>query len=217
VREREPAPVREREPAPVREREPERAREREPAPVREREPAPVREREPAPVREREPAAVRAREPEQGGDRPVDRAPVRELKRTRDRDRGEPRGREPFRYSIERIDRAERAERVEPDADTNPGKATDTGDDAAERDAPRAEGLSEIFVNVGRRDGATPADFHAVLEAGGLSRDATDYVNVRHRHAFVGTRKELLERVLQTLNGATIAGRTVAAEIARPRP
>jgi len=202
-------PVREREPAPVREREPERAREREPAPVREREPERAREREPAPVRERE--------PEQGGDRPVERAPVRELKRTRDRDRGEPRGREPFRYSIERIDRAERVERVEPDADTNPGKATDTSDDAAERDAPRAEGLSEIFVNVGRRDGATPADFHAVLEAGGLSRDSTDYVNVRHRHAFVGTRKELLERVLQTLNGATIAGRTVAAEIARPRP
>ena len=186
-------------------------------PVREREPAPVREREPERAREREPAPVREREPEQGGDRPVERAPVRELKRTRDRDRGEPRGREPFRYSIERIDRAERVERVEPDADTNPGKATDTSDDAAERDAPRAEGLSEIFVNVGRRDGATPADFHAVLEAGGLSRDSTDYVNVRHRHAFVGTRKELLERVLQTLNGATIAGRTVAAEIARPRP
>ena len=178
---------------------------------------PVREREPERAREREPAPVREREPEQGGDRPVERAPVRELKRTRDRDRGEPRGREPFRYSIERIDRAERVERVEPDADTNPGKATDTSDDAAERDAPRAEGLSEIFVNVGRRDGATPADFHAVLEAGGLSRDSTDYVNVRHRHAFVGTRKELLERVLQTLNGATIAGRTVAAEIARPRP
>ena len=176
---------------------------------------PVREREPERAREREPAPVREREPEQGGDRPVERAPVRELKRTRDR--GEPRGREPFRYSIERIDRAERVERVEPDADTNPGKETDTSDDAAERDAPRAEGLSEIFVNVGRRDGATPADFHAVLEAGGLSRDSTDYVNVRHRHAFVGTRKELLERVLQTLNGATIAGRTVAAEIARPRP
>ncbi|MCK6534838.1 MAG: DEAD/DEAH box helicase [Polyangiaceae bacterium] len=207
VREREPAPMREREPAPMREREPERAREREPAPMREREPERAREREPAPMRERE--------PEQGGDRPVERAPARELKRTRDR--GESRGREPFRYSIERIDRAERVERIEPDADTNPGKATDTGYDAAEREAPRAEGLSEIFVNVGRRDGATPADFHAVLEAGGLSRDATDYVNVRHRHAFVGTRKELLERVLQTLNGATIAGRTVAAEIARPRP
>lgn len=77
-------------------------------------------------------------------------------------------------------------------------------------------LSEIYVNVGRRDGATPADFHAILDARGLDRSSTDYVRVRHRHSFVGTRKELLERVLQALDGATIAGKQAAAEIARPR-
>ncbi len=102
------------------------------------------------------------------------------------------------------------------SDTDPGRAADTAGNATDDGVQRDEGLSEIFVNVGRRDGATPADFHAVLEGGGLPTDATDYVRVRHRHAFVGTRKELLERVLQVLNGATIAGRTAAAEIARPR-
>lgn len=149
--------------------------------------------------------------ERGRDRDRDRD--RDRGRDRDRDRDRERGREPFRYSVERIDRVER---VEP-GPSEPAEEADTGAaGAAEAELGSDEGLSEIYVNVGRRDGATPADFHAVLDAGGLPPDATDYVRVRHRHAFVGTRKELLERVLQALNGATIAGRTAAAEIARPR-
>lgn len=147
--------------------------------------------------------------ERGRDRDRDR----DRGRDRDRDRDRERGREPFRYSVERIDRVER---VEP-GPSEPAEEADTGAaGAAEAELGSDEGVSEIYVNVGRRDGATPADFHAVLDAGGLPPDATDYVRVRHRHAFVGTRKELLERVLQALNGATIAGRTAAAEIARPR-
>lgn len=137
-------------------------------------------------------------------------------RTRDRDRDRDRDldHEPFRYSVEPAEPAP----ADPDkhSDTDPGRAADTGGGAGVEELRRDEALSEIFVNVGRRDGATPADFHAVLEGGGLPADATDYVRVRHRHAFVGTRKELLERVLQVLNGASIAGRTAAAEIARPR-
>lgn len=149
--------------------------------------------------------------ERGRDRDRDRD--RDRGRDRDRDRDRERGREPFRYSVERIDRVER---VEP-GPSEPAEEADTGAAGApEAELGSDEGVSEIYVNVGRRDGATPADFHAVLDAGGLPPDATDYVRVRHRHAFVGTRKELLERVLQALNGATIAGRTAAAEIARPR-
>jgi hypothetical protein len=121
--------------------------------------------------------------------------------------------EEFRYTVEPMDAL-----PAPGAGSHTGAGNgDDKDTGAEgRELPHDENLSEIFVNVGRRDGATPADFHAALDAGGLPSDATDYVRVRHRHAFVGTRKELLERVLQALDGATIAGRTAAAEIARPR-
>ncbi|MCE7894713.1 MAG: hypothetical protein DYH12_34250, partial [Sorangiineae bacterium PRO1] len=166
---------------------------------------------PAPAR---PPAERAERSERP-DRPErPRFDERGGRRVRSRDRDRDQDHEPFRYSVESAEPTPAAADKQPD--TDPGRAADTGGSAETEELRRDEALSEIFVNVGRRDGATPADFHAVLEGGGLPADATDYVRVRHRHAFVGTRKELLERVLQVLNGASIAGRTAAAEIARPR-
>jgi len=75
--------------------------------------------------------------------------------------------------------------------------------------------NEIYVSVGRRDGAKPSDYQAVLEAAGIGPDITEYVRVRHRHAFVGVRGgDQLDRVIAVLNGATIAGRRANAERAR---
>jgi hypothetical protein len=83
------------------------------------------------------------------------------------------------------------------------------------DAEPADGIREIFVNVGRRDGAKPSDFQSLLEKHGIVGEA-DYIRVRHSHAFVGVRSELLERAVAALNGAQIAGQTASAELARRR-
>ncbi|MFO0569817.1 MAG: DEAD/DEAH box helicase [Polyangiaceae bacterium] len=181
-----------------------RARSPKPEPAERARPEPARERAASPESPRE-----EREPRRERDRDRDRDRERERPRDRDRDRDRSRPaqrREPFRYSVEGVE----GESVEVASD-----ASRDGEGSDELPPPDPA-LSEIYVNVGRRDGATPADFHAILDARGLDRSSTDYVRVRHRHSFVGTRKELLERVLQALDGATIAGKQAAAEIARPR-
>jgi ATP-dependent RNA helicase DeaD len=98
-----------------------------------------------------------------------------------------------------------------------------GDGApAEGREERSEGsnpdAAELFVNVGRKDGAKASDFYAVLEKqSGITIDDTDYVNVRQRHTFIGLRRELVQKALDALNGATIAGREASAEPSRSRP
>ena len=80
--------------------------------------------------------------------------------------------------------------------------------------PGVEGVSEIYVSVGRRDGAKPSDYQALLESAGVTEDEVGYVRVRHRHAFVGVKGEALERALSALHGAMIANRKATAEPAR---
>jgi len=70
------------------------------------------------------------------------------------------------------------------------------------------------VSVGRRDGAKPSDFQTVLASAGIEPESTEYIRVRHRHAFVSVSQEKLEQALSALNGAVIAGRRANAERAR---
>ena len=79
-----------------------------------------------------------------------------------------------------------------------------------------DSAGEIFVNVGRKDGAKPSDFQGILEDQGFELDEIDYVLVRQRHTFVGVSEELVRRALNALDGAEIAGRKAMAERARPR-
>lgn len=111
--------------------------------------------------------------------------------------------------------------AEPPPKTSAGNAQ-----AAEPTAPKHESRSsaggdpesagEIFVNVGRKDGAKPSDFEGILEDQGFELDEIDYVRVRQRHTFVGVPEELTRRALNALDGAEIAGRKAMAERARPR-
>jgi ATP-dependent RNA helicase DeaD len=90
------------------------------------------------------------------------------------------------------------------------------------DAPRplrdlSEGLIEIYVNVGRKDGARPEDFRAIIEAkGDLSAQDTGYVRVKQRHTFIGVRKGSEKGVIDALNGTIISGRQATAELSRSR-
>ncbi|RYZ02490.1 MAG: DEAD/DEAH box helicase [Myxococcales bacterium] len=101
--------------------------------------------------------------------------------------------------------------VEPSSGS-PNPATTTGV-AAEAEA--SDPIQEIFVNVGRRDGAKPSDFQSLLAQHGITGEP-DYIRVRHSHAFVGVRGDMIERAVAALNGAVIAGQTASAELARRR-
>jgi len=70
------------------------------------------------------------------------------------------------------------------------------------------------VSVGRRDGAKPSDLEAVLATAGIGTDVTEYIRVRHRHAFVSVQPDKVEQAIAALNGAMIAGRRATAERAR---
>jgi ATP-dependent RNA helicase DeaD len=84
----------------------------------------------------------------------------------------------------------------------------------ERDDPD---FVQIFINVGRRDGARPADFQRILtEAAGLAPADTGRIRIRDRNTFVSVRKDSLDRVVAALVGQVIAGRSVLAEPAKQR-
>jgi len=80
-----------------------------------------------------------------------------------------------------------------------------------------EDQSELFVNVGRRDGARNEDFMRVLEAAeGVESADVLRIRIRDRHTFVVVRRAVLDRALAALTGARIGSRTANAEIAKPR-
>jgi ATP-dependent RNA helicase DeaD len=83
--------------------------------------------------------------------------------------------------------------------------------------PEDPDFAQIFINVGRRDGARPVDFQKVLvEAAGLAPADTGQIRIRDRNTFVSVRKGSLDRVVAALGGQVIAGRSVLAEPAKQR-
>jgi ATP-dependent RNA helicase DeaD len=76
---------------------------------------------------------------------------------------------------------------------------------------------DLFVDVGRADGAKAADFQKALrERGQISRRETGRIRVREHHAFIAVRLDVIDRALVALNGAEIAGKEAKAELARKR-
>jgi len=94
-----------------------------------------------------------------------------------------------------------------------GEPSSTEDVEAVDDA----GFAQIFVNVGRRDGARPGDLQRVLtEIGGIARKDTGRIRIRDKISFVAVRRDLAEKAVTALTGSTIGGRSVVAEPARER-
>ena len=80
-----------------------------------------------------------------------------------------------------------------------------------------EGMAEIFIGLGRRDGARDADFHRFLiESGAIAKDELGSIRLRDRMAFLTVRKEAVDRALGALVGKAIGSRSVVAEIAKTR-
>lgn len=78
-------------------------------------------------------------------------------------------------------------------------------------------MSNIFLNVGRRDGVDPVALQRMLaETGGIPEAETSNIRVRDRITFVTVKKELADRAIHALAGQVIGGRTVVAEPARDK-
>jgi ATP-dependent RNA helicase DeaD len=92
----------------------------------------------------------------------------------------------------------------------------SGGDVAEGALPDGD-FGEIYVNVGRREGARAADFLRLLtERAGIDKLSIRRIRVRERNAFVSVRKDDVAKAVAALTGATIAGKIAAAELARER-
>jgi ATP-dependent RNA helicase DeaD len=193
---------------------------------RAKNPPPVAEPQPVAVAQAAEAPREVRREPEPRERPSSREPRREPPLERSRDKRAPRGR-PHNDQPPRTERSIPHDSPEldlPRFTTSPMVPEVTpGPDSADEPAPaenhdagdkQERSDNELYVSVGRRDGAKPSDYHAVLEAAGITPESLEYVRVRHRHAFVGVRPDALDRALTALNGAMIAGRKANAERAR---
>lgn len=75
---------------------------------------------------------------------------------------------------------------------------------------------QLFVNVGKREGARPGEIERMLESEGIPREGIGRIRVRDRMTFVGLKREHLERAIAGLTGKTVGGRAVVAELAKPK-
>jgi ATP-dependent RNA helicase DeaD len=121
-----------------------------------------------------------------------------------------------RYTVSEATPSDAAAVVTPPAKPSPKPAAmrEPAEDA--ESGPTNPGVAEIYVSIGRRDGARPSDIQTILEQNGLLAEQTDYIRVRHRNSFVGVKTEYLEKAVAALNGAAIAGKPAFAEPARQR-
>jgi ATP-dependent RNA helicase DeaD len=79
-----------------------------------------------------------------------------------------------------------------------------------------DSVVELYASAGRRQGAKPSDYERQLKDAGIGPESVAYVRVRHRNAFVGIDRAVAELALSALDGATIAGSLVKAELSRGR-
>jgi ATP-dependent RNA helicase DeaD len=135
------------------------------------------------------------------------------------------GRGPGRPTRERAPREPRTDAArEPRADVGAVETREPREARAPRErepdarpAPDDPNLSNIFLNVGKRDGVNPEELQRMLaETGGIPEAETSNIRVRDRITFVTVKKELADRAIQALAGQVIGGRTVIAEPARDK-
>jgi hypothetical protein len=96
----------------------------------------------------------------------------------------------------------------------PGTTEGPAEVAAQRERP---GGVQLFVNVGRRDGARAVDLQGMLEAAGVAREDIGPIRIRDRNSFVSLPKEAAEKGIAAFVGKTVGSRGIVAELARPRP
>ena len=97
------------------------------------------------------------------------------------------------------------------------RGRDRADRPEEDKTPDDPSFTNVFLNVGRRDGLRVEDVQRLLvEKAGLAEGDIGHVRLRDRITFVGIRKEHSERAIQAIVGVVVGDRTVNAEVARDR-
>lgn len=74
----------------------------------------------------------------------------------------------------------------------------------------------LYLSVGKRDGAESDDVVRALRDAGIDSDNTGEVIVKARHTYVQVSPEVQDLALSRLNGMEICGRQAVVEVARPR-
>ena len=93
-------------------------------------------------------------------------------------------------------------------------ARDVTPAAASAGPPSGE-WTQLFVNIGERDGARVGDLvGAITGEAGLTREQIGRVEVRESHSTVQVASEVADRVVQRLTGTMIRGRRAAARLDR---
>jgi ATP-dependent RNA helicase DeaD len=74
----------------------------------------------------------------------------------------------------------------------------------------------LYVSIGKRDGAESDHLMEALRAAGIEQQDTGEVVVKARHTYVQVTPEVQELAVSRLNGMEICGRPAVVEVARPR-
>ncbi len=78
-------------------------------------------------------------------------------------------------------------------------------------------VTTIFINAGRRDRLRASDLLEVLEKrAAIEAEAVGRIRLRDRNTFVDVRPDAADRAIAALKGVTVHGRTLNAELARPK-
>ncbi len=88
--------------------------------------------------------------------------------------------------------------------------------ADERDVAPTSGYVNLYVGVGKRDGANAKDLQLALEEAGVAANERGRILVKQRHSYVEVKPEVQQAVIDKLNGTSICGREALVEAARPR-
>jgi ATP-dependent RNA helicase DeaD len=110
----------------------------------------------------------------------------------------------------------------PEAEAAPLAGSDEVDseERTESEAPSRrddgdEGMTRLYVNLGRRDGLRAGDIARLLrDSCSLDRAEIGRVRVRDKHAFVDVQSDRVDHVLSTLPGQKVDEREVVVEVAK---
>jgi ATP-dependent RNA helicase DeaD len=102
------------------------------------------------------------------------------------------------------------------ADERPSRYADGGR-GGQRDFGPEQGMTRLYLDIGRDDGVRPADIvGAIANEANIPGRAIGAIELFERFAFVEVPGNLSDRVLKALKRTTIRGRKIAPSVAQPR-
>ncbi|MEQ9398811.1 MAG: DEAD/DEAH box helicase [Longimicrobiales bacterium] len=88
---------------------------------------------------------------------------------------------------------------------------------AARAVEKAPAWVKVFLSVGELDGLTPGDLlGAITGEAGIPGSSVGRIEIRENHTLVDIQDAVAPQVIKALNGTTIRGRAVRADVDRPR-